>query len=187
MKNTLFLLVLDGIAVGVQSSTLLHILPSNKFNIINSLALFGWALGTLASGYISARLTDLINYKSCGMIQIVIFLCACSSSFIAYEFKVMGLSFFAIFLWGFFTFSVEGFMTVILCKVYKSIVEGYIINRQVRCLSETLYSTLNSMTNNKIPVSLLMVGISIFSIPALIWLIFWKVDEESSDLMSESD
>ena len=187
MKNTLFLLVLDGIAVGVQSSTLLHILPSNKFNIINSLALFGWALGTLASGYISARLTDLINYKSCGMIQIVIFLCACISSFIAYEFKVMGLSFFAIFLWGFFTFSVEGFMTVILCKVYKSIVEGYIINRQVRCLSETLYSTLNSMTTNKIPVSLLMVGISIFSIPALIWLIFWKVDEESSDLMSESD
>ena len=60
MKNTIFLIVLDGLSVGVQSSTLLHILPFNKSDFTDSLALFGWGIGAFLSGYFSARITDLI-------------------------------------------------------------------------------------------------------------------------------
>ena len=65
--------------------------------------------------------------------------------------------------------------------------EAFVINRQVRCVSETLYSTLNTVTKNSIPVSILMLGISIFCIPALLWLAFWKHEEETPNLMTEND
>ena len=106
MKHTLFLVVLDGLAVGVTTSSLVHILPLNSSDLTTGLSTFAFGFGSITTTYLSTRLSDFIRYQYEGFGIIMSFIFCCFGSFFAYFYQSLWFSLMIIFGWGAFIFLV---------------------------------------------------------------------------------
>ena len=65
MKHIILIIIMDGLANGVLTSSLMHILPSSEnSDLVESFAVLAFGLGTVSIIYASTRISDYIEYRT---------------------------------------------------------------------------------------------------------------------------
>ena len=77
MRNTVFLILLDGLGNGVLTSSMIRFLPHGASNLSQTVAVFIYGLGATAIIYHSTRISDYIQYRTEALIVILMFALLC--------------------------------------------------------------------------------------------------------------
>ena len=187
MKNTIFLVILDGLCAGVISSSMLHILPHSASNLTSTLSIFFYGTGFFLISYFSTRLSDLLEYRTEGKIIIFTFAIICLTSILAVLTQSLPIALIGIFGWGLFICFVEGFMYIMCCKAYNSDPATFVVSRQLRAVFEVLYSVTMTVTHNSIPIPYIMSCLLLFCIPPYIAIKDWNPPQSEDSELIDSD
>lgn len=160
--------------MGIVTLTMVHMLPEKSSFFISTIGMISYAVGSIPSGYLGARMADFYSFKTCAFSVLFLFLITCLVSVWAVWSQMLWVSLLAFFLWGFSMDFCDAFFSIINCKVYAERVEAYIIHEQFSSLAEFIYAGSMTFTKNQTPVPLLMGIVSVLSIPALLWVRIWE-------------
>ena len=127
-KHILLLIAVEGIQMGIVTLTLVHMLPHNSSYFISTIGMISYGVGSLPSGYLGARMTDIFSYRACAMSVLVLFWITCALSVCAVWSQELWISILVFFLWGFCLDYCDAFFSIINCKVYADRAEAYIIH-----------------------------------------------------------
>ena len=172
--NVLPLMMLNGVVIGVISSTMMHFLPADQDSEkVASFGTFFHGAGAWIFGYVCLKLNDCLSLKACSYFIVFLYLLACTVGALTASAQNLWVSFFAMFLWGALMFGSGGFINLVLCKAYDKKAEGYVISVQLRKVLSLIYSLLCTTTHNSLSVPLFMLMIALFIPPTIYCLHHW--------------
>jgi sugar phosphate permease len=123
MISVLFILLIDGVCLGIYSSQITHMIPyENDLSVRNKKAGFCTILlgvGATIGGFLSGYLSDKMKIINAGKISIFFFIMGCIVNYITVQIQSFPLTLFAAFTWGFQLFYLEGWMYVVCSKTFK--------------------------------------------------------------------
>ena len=160
---------------------MMHFLPKNQStDSIASISMIFYGVGGWLSSYICTKITDYFSLNKCGYFVVMLNVIGCISGALTQSVQKLWLSFVAIFFLAAFTFGCDGFISLTLCKAYNKRIEGYVVNMQLRQAFSLISSFIFTLTNNSLPVSTIMLGIGLLTIPTFYSLSQWKpiIEEE---------
>lgn len=122
MKYTLGLIALDGLNLGVITSTMLHLLPSvddKKQNSINAgVTLIVCGFGCIIGGYLGGRLCDKLRIRISCTVLVYFYLISALFSIFAYEILQIWSARVGCFIWGFVIYYLSANLQVICSRLY---------------------------------------------------------------------
>lgn len=171
MKYTLGLIFIDGINIGVTTSTMLHLMPEyedkqqNSFNA--GTCLFFYGLGCSIGGYLGGKLCDKLRIRISSTIALYLFCASCLFSIGASYIKQLWSARLACFCWGWVLYYLSANLMVICSRLYKGRPESFALTKQFHCFSFVIYQVVAMSTHNELPVSYIMYGLLTLSVPAM--------------------
>lgn len=123
MKYTLGLIVLDGLNLGVITSTMLHLLPSldnKKENTLNAgLTLIVSGFGCVIGGYLGGRVCDKLRIRLSSTILLYFYFVSSLFSIFASLIMQIWSAMIACFIWGFVIYYLSANLQVICSRIYE--------------------------------------------------------------------
>lgn len=154
MISVLGLIFVDGINIGVQTSTLVHLIPKTddekQDNFYSGICLLSSGVGCFIGGYLGGKLCDIFPIKKIAYSGIFLYILACTLIFIASFIEVFTFSLLASFVLGFEFYYIEGCLLVICSRIFQGVPESFAIVKQFHCISFILYEIVAMTTSNSI-------------------------------------
>ena len=85
MLPLLGIIVIDGVNVGIQTSTILHLIPETEtsHDLKSGIIVIVYGIGSLIGGYLGAKLCDKHRLRNVAMLGVIMFGLSCIGIFIA--------------------------------------------------------------------------------------------------------
>ena len=104
MLPVLGLIFVDGMNIGIQSNTLIHLIPKTDDDLLSGIAIISFGVGSLIGGYVGGKLCDKFTLKRVAVVGVLLYALGCLSilagSFIdKYPFTLV------VFFWNGFEYS----------------------------------------------------------------------------------
>lgn len=122
MKYSLGLIFIDGINLGVTTSTMLHLMPTvddhkeNSFNAGICLLFYGFAC--IIGGFAGGKISDKLKIKLTSTLFLYLFSMVCLYTILAALMKQMWMAMLGCFLWGLILFCISALLMVTCSRLY---------------------------------------------------------------------
>ena len=171
MVPVLGMIFVDGLNIGVQTSTLLRLIPitdDKKQDLLHAgFCTISSGVGGFFGGYLGGKLCDKFGTKLISTIamclNMVVYVLILGASF----FEQLPVSLVVSFVFGFEYYFLEGCLMVICSRTFHGHPESFAIVKQFHCFSFVLYEVLAMSTENSSEIEYLMVGLMVLCIPGL--------------------
>ena len=175
MSSLLGLIFIDGINIGIQSSTIIRLITKTDDkghdDLLSGIAITCFGVGCLVGGYAGGKLCDRFQLKRVAMVGVLLFGLSCltilAASFISWYPLTLGVFLFYGFQYSFIT----GCELVICSRTFKGAPESFAIVKQFHCLVFVVYEVIVLLTDNSIPLEYMMPVLFCFALPAWMGLL----------------
>ena len=174
MKAVMILIIMDGIATGVYSSSIPSLVPpgydDDTANKIAGITMVSLGVGSVIGAYFNGKFTDKVGYLLSGKIGIFFWVISCDFFIAALFYPSIWLGQISGFLWGFAMFYMEGWLYTICSLSYDGVASAFSVNKLVHSLLYLFYQIAVFTTSNSIPLKWIMTGMVLLTIPSLLYL-----------------
>jgi hypothetical protein len=174
MVNALGVIWIEGICLGVLSTTILHLVPHTDDHKADELrvgfCLIAQGVGSLVSGYTGGRLCDVLKIKQVGFVVLTVYVCNCGISVIAALVDELWLSIVVCGCWGFCLYGVSSWLMVMVSKVYGGQAGQFGLVKQFHGIAFLIYQIVAILTDNSLPITGIMPVLLLFAVPSFLLL-----------------
>ena len=127
-------------------------------------------VGSVVGAYFNGKFTDRVGLLVAGRFGLIFWIVSFGCFILALQYPSIWLGQVAGFLWGFSMFYVEGWLYTVCSVRYDGKAEAFSVNKLVHSLLYLLYQIAVFITQNTMPLKIIMMGMALLTIPALIML-----------------
>ena len=154
MVSVLGMIALYGFNIGVQTSTLLRLIPitdDKKQDLLHSgFCIISSGVGAFFGGYLGGKLCDKFEIKSVSTASICLNIVVYGLILVASLVEQLALSLVVSFVFGFQFYFLTGCLMVICSRLFEGDSESFAIVQQFHCLFVVIYEVVTLLTSNNI-------------------------------------
>ena len=191
MLPVLGLIFVDGMNIGIQSNTLIHLIVKTDDkahdDLLSGIAIISFGAGSLIGGYTGGKLCDKFRLKRVALVGVLLYVLCCLSIFAGSFIKEYPFTLVVFFYYGFQYSFITGCELVICSRTFKGAPESFAIVKQFHCFAFVLYEIVALTTDNSIALKYIMPFLLIFAIPAFVGLLKLPGEDSKKESLLESD
>ena len=154
MVSVLGMIALYGFNIGVQTSTLLRLIPitnDKKQDLLHSgFCIISSGVGAFFGGYLGGKLCDKFDIKLISTASICLNAIVFGLILFASLLQELAISLIVSFIFGFQFYFLTGCLMVVCSRIFKGDSESFAIVQQFHCLLVVLYEVFAIATKNSV-------------------------------------